>query len=42
VPVNCRTVISEYQVTADANVANPNSERILLSFDKPQSNHNGG
>ncbi len=42
VPVNCRTVISEFQVSGDANVADPNSERILLSFDKPQSNHNGG
>ena len=41
-PVNCRTVISEFQVGASANVADPNSERIVLSFDKPQMNHNGG
>lgn len=42
VPVNCRTTISEFQVSNDSNVADPNSERILLSFDKPQMNHNGG
>lgn len=42
-PVNCRTTISEFQVSAlDANVADLNSERVLLAFDKPQSNHNGG
>ena len=42
VPVNCRSTISEFQVTANANVANPLSERVLLTFDKPQSNHDGG
>ena len=41
-PVNCRTTISEFQVSGDPNVANPGSERIVLSFDKPQFNHNGG
>ncbi len=42
-PVNCRTVISEFQASAtDPNVADPTSERVLLKFDKPQANHGGG
>ncbi len=41
-PVDCRTTISEFRVSADPNVADPLSERILLTFDKPQFNHNGG
>ncbi|MBL8880084.1 MAG: PQQ-dependent sugar dehydrogenase [Phycisphaerales bacterium] len=40
---NCRSVIAEYQVSAsDPNVADPNSERIILEYRKPQFNHNGG
>src|SRR6185503_15947049 len=35
-------VIAEYSVTADPNVADFNSERILLTIDHPQSNHNAG
>ena len=42
IPVNCRTTISEFQVTADSNIADLASERVVLTFDKPQSNHNGG
>jgi glucose/arabinose dehydrogenase len=42
-PVNCRTTISEFLVSANnANVADASSERALLTFDKPQFNHNGG
>ena len=42
-PVDCRSVIAEYRVSAaDPDVADPASERILLAFDKPQFNHNGG
>src|SRR5690606_30415717 len=42
-PVNCRSVISEFRVSAtDPDAADPASERVLLSFDKPQFNHNGG
>lgn len=42
-PVDCRTVIAEFKVSAtDPNAADPASERVLLSFDKPQFNHNGG
>lgn len=36
------TRISRFQVTADPNVADPNSELILLQFAQPASNHNGG
>ncbi len=40
---NCTTVIAEFQVSAtDPNVANPLSERKLLLYPQPQSNHNGG
>lgn len=42
-PVNAVTVIAEFQVSeADPNVADPASERRLLLFTQPQSNHNGG
>ena len=42
-PVNHQSVIAEYAVTGPgANVADPNSERILLTFDQPQFNHDGG
>ncbi len=37
------SVISEFSVDEDnPNVADPNSERIMITFDQPQSNHNGG
>ena len=40
---NCTTVIAEFQVSADdPNVAEPLSERKLLLFPQPQTNHNGG
>jgi len=42
-PVNCRSTISEFAVSAtDPNAADLSSERIVLAYDKPQSNHNGG
>ncbi len=35
--------ISEFTVSADdANVADPDSERLILAVDQPYSNHNGG
>jgi hypothetical protein len=34
--------VSEFLVSADPNVADPTSERIVLQVDQPQSNHNGG
>jgi glucose/arabinose dehydrogenase len=37
------TVIAEYSASdANPNLADPNSERILLTVDQPFSNHNGG
>ncbi|GMU83000.1 MAG: hypothetical protein AMXMBFR47_28710 [Planctomycetota bacterium] len=35
------TVVAEYTVSADPNVANPTGN-IILTFDQPQANHNGG
>jgi glucose/arabinose dehydrogenase len=34
--------IVEYQVSSNPNVANPDSERLLLRIPQPFSNHNGG
>lgn len=37
------TVVARFSVSADApNVADPGSEKILLTVDQPQGNHNGG
>lgn len=36
------TVVSEFIVTSDRNIADPASERIVLSIDQPARNHNGG
>jgi glucose/arabinose dehydrogenase len=42
-PINSRTVVAEYKVSTDnPDVADATSERILLTFDKPQFNHAGG
>ena len=36
------TVIARYHVTANPDVADPNSEEILLGVTQPYANHNGG
>jgi glucose/arabinose dehydrogenase len=41
-PNGQETVIARYQVTEDANAADPDSELILLVVDQPRTNHNGG
>lgn len=38
---NHKSVIAEYHVSANANVAQTN-ERIILEIEQPESNHNGG
>ncbi|GAB4110453.1 MAG: hypothetical protein Kow001_11300 [Acidobacteriota bacterium] len=37
-----RTVVAEYRVSGDGQVADPGSERVVLSFNQPAANHNGG
>lgn len=40
---NNTSILAEYQVSAsDPNQADPNSEKIILQVDQPQSNHNSG
>jgi glucose/arabinose dehydrogenase len=34
--------IAEYHVSADADIANSSSERIIFRIDEPEANHNGG
>lgn len=42
-PVDHRSVIAEFRVSAEnPNQADPSSERVLLTFNQPQFNHNGG
>ena len=40
--LNGDTVIASYQVSADANIADPDSQQILLTISQPYANHNGG
>jgi glucose/arabinose dehydrogenase len=40
--INGDTVVSQLLVSADPNLADPNSEVILLRQDQPFENHNGG
>ncbi len=37
-----QSVIAQYKVSSDPNVADPASERILLTVDQPFDNHKGG
>ncbi len=41
-PVDHRSVISEFRVSADPNLADAASERVLLTFEQPQFNHDAG
>lgn len=40
--VNGDTVVARYNVSGDPNIADANSESILLQVDQPYPNHNGG
>ena len=40
--VNGNTVVSRYQVSGNANQANPKSEAVLIHIAQPYGNHNGG
>lgn len=37
-----RTVISRFKVSSNANQADASSEQVILTFEQPYSNHNGG
>jgi glucose/arabinose dehydrogenase len=39
---NGTTHISQFQVSANADIADTSNEKILLTFDHPETNHNGG
>jgi glucose/arabinose dehydrogenase len=39
---NGDTVVARFNVSADANVADPSSEFVVLKIDQPAQNHNGG
>ncbi len=42
-PVDHQSVVAEYRVSAvDSNIADPLSERVVLTFDQPQFNHDAG
>ncbi len=41
-PGTLTTRVSEFSVTGDPNVADPQSEQVLLTYAQPVSNHNGG
>jgi glucose/arabinose dehydrogenase len=40
--VEGNTVVARYGLTGDPDVADPNSEEVVLSIDQPYGNHNGG
>ena len=41
--IDHESIISEYTVSSgNTNIADPNSEKIILRFDQPEDNHNGG
>ena len=40
--MNCKSILAEYHVSANPDIADASSEQILLQVDKPEFNHNGG
>jgi glucose/arabinose dehydrogenase len=39
---NHKSILAEYKVSSDADLADPDSENILMQISEPESNHNGG
>lgn len=37
-----KSILAEYKVSSNADIADPLSEKILLQFEQPEFNHNGG
>jgi len=40
--IDHESIIAEYQVSEDPDVADPESETIIMQIDQPEANHNGG
>ena len=40
--INHESIIAEYLVSSDPNIADINSEKIIYRVDQPEENHNGG
>ncbi len=40
--INHESIIAEYTVSTNPNIAEQESERIILRIDQPEANHNGG
>lgn len=40
--LNGDTIVSRFYLTADPDVADPESEEVVLTVDQPDANHNGG
>jgi len=41
-PWNNLSRVSEFKASGDANIADPASEKVIMEWNDPQSNHNGG
>jgi len=37
-----KSIVAEYKVSADADIANETSHKIIIEIEQPESNHNGG
>jgi len=40
--IDHESIVAEYQVSEELNIADPDSEQIIMRIDQPESNHNGG
>ncbi len=40
--INHESILAEYHVSEDSNVADANSEEVIFRIDQPEANHNGG